>query len=263
MRLEIRQLGDPSDALRELTRRQVERALGPFRTSVAHVEVRIEDVNGPRGGVDQRCSILVDLVPLRRKLVVRRTRSDPYEAVRAACGHLHESVSRALTRRRQLDRAPTPKLAGAPVGSSGPVPEQRERMAGQIKVTTLDQKRLASLIDAAPDGRDREAIAALADELGHADVFEPERIAGNVVTMNSRVVFQDVETGERHEVTLVYPPESAPERGRISVLAPIGTALLGLAVGETIDWPLPRGRAKRLRIVEILYQPEEAGHLHL
>lgn len=86
---------------------------------------------------------------------------------------------------------------------------------------------------------------------------------GNVVTMNSRVVFKDEETSESREVSLVYPKDSDPQQGRISVFAPVGAALLGLSVGQTIDWPLPQGRLKRYRVVEVVYQPEAAGHLHL
>lgn len=136
-------------------------------------------------------------------------------------------------------------------------------MKSHIQVTEADQKRLRTIIDNWPTTRDREALEALSDELDRAEVVPSERIAGNVVTMNSRVVFEDEETGESREVELVYPHESAPELRRVSVLAPIGSALLGLSVGQTIDWPVPGGKIKRLRIVRILYQPEEAGDLHL
>lgn len=136
-------------------------------------------------------------------------------------------------------------------------------MKSHIQVTEADQKRLRTIIDNWPTTRDREALEALSDELDRAEVVPSERIAGNVVTMNSRVLFEDEETGESREVELVYPHESAPELRRVSVLAPIGSALLGLSVGQTIDWPVPGGKIKRLRIVRILYQPEEAGDLHL
>src|SRR5688572_26112889 len=132
-----------------------------------------------------------------------------------------------------------------------------------IQVTVADNQRLRHLIETWPEDRDRDAAEALADELDRAEVVQAELIAGNVVTMNSRVVFEDQETGETREVSLVYPLESDPERGRISILAPIGSALLGLKVGQTIDWPLPQGQVKRLRVLKVLYQPEEAGHLHL
>lgn len=133
---------------------------------------------------------------------------------------------------------------------------------GRIQVTEADYERLQRLIDAWSDNRDSAATEALADELERAEVLPAERIGGNVVTMNSRVVFEDQRTGDKREVCLVYPHESDVERGRISVLAPIGSALLGLAVGQTINWPLPGGQAKRLRIVEVTYQPEQGGDLH-
>lgn len=132
-----------------------------------------------------------------------------------------------------------------------------------IQITAADRQRLLELISSWASRRDHDAADALADELDRAEVVPPDQIAGNVVTMNSRVVFQDDDTGEKREVSLVYPKDSDPAQGRISVLAPIGTALLGLSVGQTIDWPLPRGRTRRLRIVQVVYQPEEAGHLHL
>ncbi|HWO10539.1 MAG TPA: nucleoside diphosphate kinase regulator [Polyangiaceae bacterium] len=133
----------------------------------------------------------------------------------------------------------------------------------RIQVTKADHERLQRLIEAWSDNRDADATEALAEELDRAEVVPAERIAGNVVTMNSRVVFEDQRTAERREVWLVYPHQSDVERGRISVLAPIGSALLGLAVGQAIDWPLPGGQVKRLRIVEVVYQPEQAGDFHL
>lgn len=137
------------------------------------------------------------------------------------------------------------------------------REQSRIQVTSADFQRLQSLIDSRLSSRDADAAEALAEELDRADVVATERIAGNVVTMNSRVVFEDQQTSERREVSLVYPQDSDVEQGRISVLAPIGTALLGLTVGQAIEWPMPGGQVKRLRIVEVVYQPEEAGDFHL
>ena len=133
----------------------------------------------------------------------------------------------------------------------------------RIQVTTADYQRLRMLVDTWPDTRDFDASEALADELDRADIVPADLIASNVVTMNSRVVFEDQQTSERREVSLVYPHQSDVEVGRISVLAPIGSALLGLAVGHNIEWPVPGGQVRRLRIVEVIYQPEQAGDLHL
>jgi regulator of nucleoside diphosphate kinase len=115
-------------------------------------------------------------------------------------------------------------------------------LESHITVTALDHERLQKLVHTWSGTRDRDAAEALADELDRAEVVPAERIADSVVTMNSRVVFQDEKTGESREVSLVYPMDSDPEQGRISVLSPVGSALLGLSVGQTIDWPLPRGR---------------------
>jgi regulator of nucleoside diphosphate kinase len=81
--------------------------------------------------------------------------------------------------------------------------------------------------------------------------------------MNSVVSFEDLETGQRSEVTLVYPSASSGTEGRVSIFAPIGSALLGLSVGDSIEWPVPGGRSRRLRVTAVRYQPEAEGQLHL
>jgi regulator of nucleoside diphosphate kinase len=77
--------------------------------------------------------------------------------------------------------------------------------------------------------------------------------------MNSRVVFEDEQTGERREVTLVYPREADIDAGKISILVPVGSALLGLRVGQSIDWTLPGGQKRRYRVIAVPYQPEAEG----
>ena len=95
----------------------------------------------------------------------------------------------------------------------------------------------------------------LAAELNAADVVDSAVVPPDVVTMNSRVLFEDETIGERREVTIVFPQQSdAP--GRVSVLAPVGTALLGLAAGQSIVWPFPDGKPHSLRVLRIVYQPE-------
>jgi regulator of nucleoside diphosphate kinase len=81
--------------------------------------------------------------------------------------------------------------------------------------------------------------------------------------MNSLVSFEDLETGERSQVTLVYPSATSGTEGRVSILAPIGSALLGLSVGDAIEWPVPGGRSRRLRVTAVHYQPEAEGQLDL
>ncbi|HET9596686.1 MAG TPA: nucleoside diphosphate kinase regulator [Anaeromyxobacteraceae bacterium] len=131
-----------------------------------------------------------------------------------------------------------------------------------IYVTEHDLERLRRVVAAHESGRDAAAAQQLETELDRALVVPQGELPPDVVTMNSRVVFED-ETGRRRDIQLVYPREAAPERGRISILAPVGVALLGLAIGQEIDWPMPNGRTASLRIVSVLYQPEAAGDLHV
>ena len=98
----------------------------------------------------------------------------------------------------------------------------------------------------------------LEQELSRARWVDAEAIAPDVVTMNSRVVCEDESSGERHELELVYPHEADVDRRRVSVLAPVGAALLGLAVGSSIEWPLPGGRTTRVRVLAVPFQPEAA-----
>ncbi len=90
----------------------------------------------------------------------------------------------------------------------------------------------------------------------------PERIPPDVVTMNSRVVLRDLDSDETMTYTLVFPKDADIGAGAISVLAPVGTAIIGYAVGAVIEWPVPGG-IRRIRIEQILYQPEAAGDFHL
>lgn len=131
-----------------------------------------------------------------------------------------------------------------------------------IVVTEPDLERLSQLIRAQPR-RNARACDALEEELARADVVAPEEISPDVVTMNSRARFVDEDLHEEVEMTLVYPRDADVARGRVSVLAPVGAALLGLSVGQSVAWPLPHGGTKRLRVSAIAYQPEASGDLHL
>jgi regulator of nucleoside diphosphate kinase len=124
-----------------------------------------------------------------------------------------------------------------------------------IYLTQSDLDRLIRLVEAQP-GKQFEKLEG---ELVRAHVVPRDRVPKDVVTMNSRVVFENETTGERREITLVYPPSADIDAGRISVLVPVGTALLGLRVGQSIDWELPGGKKQRYRIVEVPFQPEAAG----
>lgn len=124
-----------------------------------------------------------------------------------------------------------------------------------IYLTQQDLSRLLNLVESQPGKRPEK----LESELVRAKVVPREKIPEDVVTMNSRVIFENETTRERREVTLVYPGNADIDAGRISVLVPVGTALLGLRVGQSIDWELPGGAKQRYRIVEVPFQPEAAG----
>ncbi len=112
-----------------------------------------------------------------------------------------------------------------------------------------DQLRLLSLLDL----HDTPAAEKLSTELHRAVIVGQGDVPADVVTMNSEVVYEDCETLARRTVTIVYPQDADAAHGRISVLAPIGSALLGLRVGQTISWQVPNG-TKQIRVVE-LHQP--------
>jgi len=101
--------------------------------------------------------------------------------------------------------------------------------------------------------------AHLASELERADVVDSRDVPPDVVTMNSRVVFEDVASGKTTEVAIVFPHDADVQRGKVSVLAPVGTALLGLAEGDSIVWPFPDGSSRCLRVVAVTFQPEAEG----
>ncbi|MFP2904836.1 nucleoside diphosphate kinase regulator [Pyxidicoccus sp. 3LFB2] len=130
-------------------------------------------------------------------------------------------------------------------------------------VTETDMERLRHVIDHQGGGRQAELAEVLELELSRASVVASETVPPTVVTMNSTVIFEDEETGEQRKVTLVYPRDARSEEGRISVLAPMGSALIGLSVGQSISWPMPGGRTRRVRVIAVPYQPEAAGHYHL
>ena len=128
-----------------------------------------------------------------------------------------------------------------------------------IILSSRDLERLEALLYALGNNLSPDK-AALLDELGRADVLEPQEIPPTVVTMNSTVRFT-VENKEEFRLTLVYPKDVDGQADRISVLAPVGSALLGLSVGDSMDWPMPGGVVK-VTIEELLYQPERAGEYH-
>ncbi|PLY13873.1 MAG: nucleoside diphosphate kinase regulator [Sedimenticola sp.] len=128
-----------------------------------------------------------------------------------------------------------------------------------IIITSQDLDRLEALLDSLAD--DIPGKEELQTELDRAEVLPPAQIPDNVVTMNSEVLFS-VDGGGEFCLTLVYPKDINGGTDRISVLAPVGSALLGLSTGERIEWPKPGGGMMKLQIKEVLYQPEREGEFH-
>lgn len=129
-----------------------------------------------------------------------------------------------------------------------------------LYVTQHDKNRLEELARVAGEfgGHARKDDDSLVKELERAIVVSPKDVPPDVVTMNSRVVLRDLDTSERMEYTLVFPKDANVENGAISVLAPVGTAILGYAKGDVVEWPVPSGK-RRIQIEKLLYQPEAAG----
>lgn len=130
-----------------------------------------------------------------------------------------------------------------------------------IVVSSRDFSRLEQLLDS-PGLRRHPAAVALMEELNRAEILPPEQIPDGVVTMHSIVDCEDDIAGGHHTLTLVYPHEANVDSGHVSILAPVGSALLGLSVGQSIDWNAPDGRLLRLRVTAIRYQPEASGALN-
>jgi regulator of nucleoside diphosphate kinase len=133
-------------------------------------------------------------------------------------------------------------------------------MTRTIFITEADLAELRTMIDRAHNNGEGLNLADLEAELKRARIVPAEDIPSDVVTMNSKVRLYDLDTGERELFTLVYPWQADADNYLISVLAPVGTAMIGCRVGDVIKWPIPAGIG-RFRIEELVYQPEREGVL--
>jgi regulator of nucleoside diphosphate kinase len=132
------------------------------------------------------------------------------------------------------------------------------RLLPPIVITRADRERLSNLADAA---RRSSLIGEdLADELDRARVVEVDQVAPTIVTMHSRFVFKDQSNGDVRTASLVYPGEENIDEGRISILTPIGTALLGLSEGQSIEWETRTGVSRTLTVLKLLSQPVSSDH---
>jgi regulator of nucleoside diphosphate kinase len=131
----------------------------------------------------------------------------------------------------------------------------------KVIISSLDADRLETLLASLSDG-EFPGKAELEAELARAEIVEPKDVPSTVVSMNSTVRFRVESSSEEFRLTLVYPKDMDSSGNKISILAPVGSALLGLSQGDQIEWPKPGGGLLRVRIEEIVYQPERSGVHH-
>ncbi|MCK9534156.1 MAG: nucleoside diphosphate kinase regulator [Pseudomonas sp.] len=129
-----------------------------------------------------------------------------------------------------------------------------------ITVTRLDMQRLEQMLDNLADYD--AAAEALEAELARANFVGHTEIANNIVTMNSKAHFYEDCSAKDYQLTLAYPEQGGKD-GHVSILAPIGMALLGLSVGQSIDWQTPKGKTLKLTLKHVEYQPEAHGEFTL
>lgn len=131
-----------------------------------------------------------------------------------------------------------------------------------IKISSLDAARLEKMLASLDDDQfpNRDDLQA---ELDRADIVDPEAMPQNVVTMNSTVKFRVESSDKEFSLTLVYPRDADGGNSKISILAPIGSALLGLSEGDQISWPKPGGGLLMVRIIEVTYQPERSKNFQM
>ena len=128
----------------------------------------------------------------------------------------------------------------------------------EIYITERDMERLQALIDIGGK-KDAAYLERLEEELDRAKVVDPRDIPDDVVTMNSSVMVKDLDPNEEKTFVLVFPGKANMTENAISILAPVGTALIGYKEGDVIDWEVPAG-TKRIQIIKVIYQPERNGN---
>lgn len=145
-----------------------------------------------------------------------------------------------------------------------------------LVISSLDAQRLRHMLDGGAHDH-LPGVDALSDEIDRATIVEPQQVPPDVVTMNSTVRFINDSTHQEFQLKLVYPEgiaarlpgeltklaQDEPPVQAVSVLAPVGSALLGLTVGQSIDWQIPGGKRLHLRILQVLRQPEAEGNFLL
>ena len=137
-------------------------------------------------------------------------------------------------------------------------------MKSEIKITELDYVRLCDLVTAMKDKKSVELsnLDALGAEIRRAERVDPKKITPEFITMNSEFEVTDLDNNKQMKLRLVYPKDADFTRGNVSVLSPLGSALLGYKAGDTISFRVPKGE-KKIRIEKVLYQPEANGEFTL
>jgi regulator of nucleoside diphosphate kinase len=134
-----------------------------------------------------------------------------------------------------------------------------EAQAAARPAITLSEDEADALADLAFRSMATSSLGAklLQEEVDRANTVPASKLPSDIVTMNSRVVFEDDATGESHSVQLVYPKDADMEAHRLSVLSPMGAGLIGLQQGSSIDWPNRQGVLRRLTIVEVVQRSRD------
>jgi len=261
MRLSIRakHVDMEPTVLREYVAGRLGFALHRFRTGVDHIGVNVNC----RNGHDCRCIIAVSLAPEGLVLGTGQGLA-PQSAVDQAVARV---IRRLKTRKgARLARRSRDGAAARATPPFDERPEHERRSAMKVKeilVTAEDMAQLRALIEdictSHPrDDRQMKYARKLEAELDRARVVDARDIPSTVVTMNSWVQIREIDGGQEMGFQLVYPREASfPDK--VSVLAPLGTAVLGYRVGDTFEWEVPAGR-KRFQILSIAGQPEAAQH---
>ena len=130
----------------------------------------------------------------------------------------------------------------------------------KLIISSLDIERLEKLVSTTPD-INFHGKTELENELHRAEIVDPTDMPASVVTMNSKVKFKLI-PGKNYHLRLVYPKDLDPNGGTISILSPVGSALLGLSEKDQIHWPNPAGEEINLYIEKVTYQPEREGEYH-
>ena len=131
--------------------------------------------------------------------------------------------------------------------------------ADRILITEKDYLRLDNLLTS----NSNYDFEDLEIELNRATIISDNEVPKDLVTMNTKCRFLDITNQRESFATIVYPHDSHMNESKVSILAPLGSALIGLQKNQEINWRFPSGKTKRLKILEVLYQPEAAGHWHL